>query len=91
MEITFEDIINNAITQSPLGGKQTLLKLGLYTVSITGGHQGLCGDFETTFQISVFDKNNNFVTKKVIPSANGDVIEWVDKEHLVEIVNTIPH
>lgn len=91
MEITFEDIINNAKPQSPLGGKQTLLRIGLYKVSIVGGRAGLYGDFETTFEVAVFDENNNFVTEKVIPSADGDVIGWVDKEHLIEIVNTIPH
>jgi hypothetical protein len=91
MEITFENIINNAKPQSPLGGKQTLLKIGLYEVSITGGREGLYGDFETTFQVEVFDENGHVVTDKVVPSANGDVIGWVDKEHLIEIVNTIPH
>lgn len=89
-EITLEFILNSAVPQSPLGGKQTKIQRGNFLVSVVGGRNGLCGDFETTFEVAVYDKHGNFATNKVIPSATGNVIDWVDKEHLIEIINTIP-
>lgn len=89
-EITLEFILNSAIPQSPLGGKQTKIQRGNFLVSIVGGRNGLYGDFETTFEVTVYDMYGNFVTDKVIPSATGPVIGWVDKEHLLEMINTIP-
>lgn len=89
-EITLEFILNSAVPHSPLGGKQTIIQRGNFLVCIVGGMDGLCGDFETTFEVAVLDRYGNCVTDKVIPSATGDVVNWVDKEHLIEMVNTIP-
>ena len=89
MEYKIDDIFEMR-KPHPLGGYQTVIDLGKYHVSVVGGRQGLYGDFETTFELAVIDqKSGDFVTQKLIPSADGEVMGWVDKEQLMDIVNSI--
>jgi len=89
MEFKIDDIFERK-EKNLFGGYQTILEIGIYTVVIAGGHK-FQGDFKDTFQIIIFNDFGDYVTKKVIPSANQDILGWVDKEHLMEIINSIPN
>jgi len=88
-DYTINDIINSKVNH-PLGGYQSVLKVGEYEVSVVGGRQTNYGDFINTFALAIFDKNNNFVTKNLVASAEHDVVGWLDKEELIDIINQIP-
>lgn len=58
--------------------------------SIVGGSQGLYGDFETTFEVAIFDrKSNDFVTRFFYPEATDDVIPYMDADKVEELVNSV--
>ena len=88
-DYTIEDIMKLKIKHS-LGGYQSRLKVGEYEVSVIGGRERNYGDFVNTFELAIFDKDNNFVTKKLVASAEHDVVGWLDKEELMDIINQIP-
>ena len=88
-DYTIDDIINSKV-EHPLGGYQSRFKVGEYEVSIVGGRQTNHGDFINTFELAIFDKNKNFVTKNLVASAEHDVVSWLDKEELIDIINQIP-
>jgi len=88
-DLTIQDVIDKRMVH-PLGGYQSRFEIGEYEVSIVGGRHGLYGDFETTFELAIFDKNGEFVTEKFINNGNGDVEGWLDKEQLMDIINSIP-
>jgi hypothetical protein len=88
-DYTIEDIMKLKI-EHPLGGYQSSLNFGEYEVSIVGGRERAYGDFVNTFELAIFDKDNNFVTKKLVSSAEHDVVGWLDKEELMDIINQIP-
>jgi S-ribosylhomocysteine lyase LuxS involved in autoinducer biosynthesis len=88
-DYTIDDIINSKVNH-PLGGYQSVLKVGEYEVSVVGGRQTNYGDFINTFELAIFDKNKNFVTKNLVASAEHDVVGWLDKEELIDIINQIP-
>jgi S-ribosylhomocysteine lyase LuxS involved in autoinducer biosynthesis len=88
-DYTIDDIMNSKI-EHPLGGYQSVLEVGRYEVSVVGGRQTNHGDFINTFELAIFDKNKNFVTKKLVASAEHDVVSWLDKEELMDIINQIP-
>jgi S-ribosylhomocysteine lyase LuxS involved in autoinducer biosynthesis len=88
-DYTIDDIMNLKI-EHPLGGYQSVLEVGRYEVSVVGGRQTNHGDFINTFELAIFDKNKNFVTKKLVASAEHDVVSWLDKEELMDIINQIP-
>jgi len=88
-DYTIDDIMNLKI-EHPLGGYQSVLEVGRYEVSVVGGRQTNHGDFINTFELAIFDKNKNFVTKKLVASAEHDVVSWLDKEELIDIINQIP-
>ena len=88
-DYTIDDIMNSKI-EHPLGGYQSVLKVGRYGVSVVGGRKTNHGDFINTFELAIFDKNKNFVTKKLVASAEHDGVSWLDKEELMDIINQIP-
>ena len=88
-DYTIDDIMNSKV-KHPLGGYQSVLKVGEYEVSITGGRPRTYGDFINTFELAIFDKYKNFVTKDFVASSNSDVVGWLDKEELMDIINQIP-
>ena len=88
-DYTIDDIMKLKI-EHPLGGYQSRLNLGEYEVSVVGGRERAYGDFVNTFELAIFDKDNNFVTKKLVASAEHDVVGWLDKEELMDIINQIP-
>ena len=60
------------------------------TISVQFSKGNYCDQGETTAEVAVFDKDNNFVTKKLVASAEHDVVGWLDKEELMDIINQIP-
>ena len=88
-DYTINDIMGLKI-KHPLGGYQSVIKIGVYEVSVIGGRRTNNGDFINTFELAIFDKNKNFVTKDLVASANYDVVGWLDKEELMDIINQIP-
>ena len=88
-DYTIDDIINSKV-EHPLGGYQSRFKVGEYEVSVVGGRQTNYGDFINTFELAIFDKYKNFVTKDFVASSNSDVVGWLDKEELMDIINQIP-
>lgn len=88
-DYTINDIMGLKI-KHPFGGYQSVIKVGEYEVSVVGGRQSTYGDFINTFELAIFDKHNNFVTKNFVPSSNSDVVGWLDKEELMDIINQIP-
>ena len=58
--------------------------------SIVGGGQGLYGDFETTFEVAIFDrKSNDFVTRFFYPEGSDDVIGWMNADEVETLVNSV--
>jgi len=87
--ITVDHIINYSKPRK-LGGRSTVISNGKIGISIVGGEMGLYGDFVETFEIAVFDlPNREFVTKHLFPEADDDVIGYVKKKELEEIVNLL--
>jgi hypothetical protein len=77
-DYTIEDIMKSKIDH-PLGGYQSIIKVGRYEVSVVGGRERAYGDFVNTFELAIFDKDNNFVTKKLVASAEHDVVGWLER------------
>lgn len=88
-DYTIKDVMDSRIDH-PLGGYQSRFDVGKYEVSVVGGRYGLYGDFVNTFELAIFDKEGNFATKKLVASASDDVVGWLDKEELMDIINQIP-
>jgi hypothetical protein len=84
----WEDIFKNS-TKHPIGdGRQSIFKIGDFTVSIVGGRQGLYGNFFTTFELAIIDKSGNFITKEILEKNNGDdVLGYLELDEVVEILN----
>ena len=88
-DFTIKDVLDSKV-EHPLGGYQSTIQVGEYSVSVVGGRVGLYGDFINTFELAIFNKERDFVTKDLVTSADDDVIGWLDKEELMDIINQIP-
>ena len=86
--ITIEKIQELATTRSPLGlGKQIRLANEHVVISIVGGERGLYGDFEEDFEVAIIDRGTDqFVTKHFYPDLNDDVIAYLPKDKLLELI-----
>ena len=97
--ITIEDIkkwskphpLTNVISlKDRRGGRVSRFGNKEIEFSIVGGSQGLYGDFETTFEVAIFDrKSNDFVTRFFYPEATDDVIPYMDVDKVEELVNSV--
>jgi hypothetical protein len=97
--ITIEDIkkwskphpLANVISlKDRRGGRMSRFGNKEIEFSIVGGSQGLYGDFETTFEVAIFDrKSNDFVTRFFYPEATDDVIPYMDANKVEELVNSV--
>ena len=76
---------------SGLGGKQVRIQYGNYVVSIVGGRTGLYGDFVDTFEVAVMSKDGfgDFKTKHFFPDATDDVLGWISKMDLIEVLKIV--
>jgi hypothetical protein len=86
--ITLDDIIKNAKPHN-FTGKVTRISNDKIFFSIVGG-PSLYGDFEETFEVAVLDwTSKDFVTKLYFPEYGDDVIPYLQKDKLVEIINKV--
>ena len=70
--------------------KQTRIGNGKVEFSIVGGDIGLYGDFETTFEVAIFDiQTNEFITRFFYPQTSDDVISYMSPSDLEELVNSV--
>ena len=87
-DFTIEDVLDSKV-EHPLGGYQSTIQVGEYTVSVVGGRFGLYGDFINTFELAIFNKEKDFVTKDLVSSADDDVIGWMPTEDMLKLVNSV--
>lgn len=85
---TWEDVFKKSKVH-PIGeGRQSVFEIGDLTVSIVGGRDGLYGNFFTTFELAVIDKNSNFVTNSVLEKkGEDDVLGYLELDEVVDILN----
>ena len=88
--ITVENIIEWAKPHPLEGGKMTRLYNGEIEFSIVGGRSGLYGDFVDDFEVAVLDrKTGDFRTRFFKPELSDDVIGYMSKDDMVEMLNQI--
>jgi hypothetical protein len=88
--ITYNDILVNSTDHYSVGGKITVLKNEKFILSIVGGTSGLYGDFVDDFELAVIDTTTKeFITRIFFSESNDDVMAYVPKERMVEIVNIL--
>lgn len=86
--ITIENIIEYSKPHPVEGGRYTRISNEYIEFSIVGGAGGLYGDFVDTFELAIFNKDNGeFITKFF--NNNDDIIPYMSKENLVELVNNV--
>lgn len=69
----------------PVGIKGTIAQMELgngYKISVVGGHIGLYGDGETTFEVAMFDR----VGEMIMLSEHDQVLGWQTIEEINEII-----
>ena len=72
------------------GGKQTRFGNNKVEISIVGGDIGLYGDFETTFEVAIFDvQTKEFITKYFYPDATHDILSYMNSDDVEKLVNSI--
>jgi hypothetical protein len=88
--ITVENIIEWSKPHPLDGGKMTRLYNEEIEFSIVGGRSGLYGDFVNDFEVAVLDrKTGDFRTKFFKPEVTDDVIGYMPKDDMIEMVNQI--
>lgn len=88
--ITVENIIEWAKPHPLEGGKMTRLYNEEIEFSIVGGRSGLYGDFVDDFEVAVLDrKTGDFRTRFFKPELSDDVIGYMSKDDMVEMLNQI--
>ena len=72
------------------GGKMTRLYNEEIEFSIVGGRSGLYGDFVDDFEVAVLDrKTGDFRTKFFKPELSDDVIGYMPKDDMIQMLNQI--
>ena len=88
--ITVENIIEWAKPHPLDGGKMTRLYNEEIEFSIVGGRSGLYGDFVDDFEVAVLDrKTDDFRTKFFKPELSDDVIGYMPKDDMIQMLNQI--
>jgi hypothetical protein len=91
--ITIEDIISYSKSHPSSGaegGRQTVIGNDKIQFSIIGGFCGLYGDFIDTFEVAIFDtETGEFRTRFFHPEAGDDVIAYMEKKDVEELVNKL--
>jgi|TARA_R110000868_G_C10904714_1_gene764536 hypothetical protein len=88
--ITVENIIEWAKPHPLDGGKMTRLYNEEIEFSIVGGRSGLYGDFVDDFEVAVLDrKTGDFRTKFFKPELSDDVIGYMPKDDMIQMLNQI--
>jgi hypothetical protein len=88
--ITVENIIEWSKPHPLDGGKMTRLYNEEIEFSIVGGRSGLYGDFVDDFEVAVLDrKTGDFRTKFFKPELSDDVIGYMPKDDMIQMLNQI--
>ena len=88
--ITVENIIEWAKPHPLDGGKMTRLYNEEIEFSIVGGRSGLYGNFVDDFEVAVLDrKTGDFRTKFFKPELSDDVIGYMPKDDMIQMLNQI--
>ena len=88
--ITIENIIEWSKPHPLDGGKMTRLYNEEIEFSIVGGRSGLYGDFVDDFEVAVLDrKTGDFRTKFFKPELSDDVIGYMPKDDMIQMLNQI--
>ena len=88
--ITVENIIEQSKPHPLDGGKMTRLYNEEIEFSIVGGRSGLYGDFVDDFEVAVLDrKTGDFRTKFFKPELSDDVIGYMPKDDMIQMLNQI--
>lgn len=88
--ITVENIIEWAKPHPLDGGKMTRLYNEEIEFSIVGGRSGLYSDFVDDFEVAVLDrKTGDFRTKFFKPELSDDVIGYMPKDDMIQMLNQI--
>ena len=88
--ITVENIIEWSKPHPLDGGKMTRLYNEEIEFSIVGGRSGLYGDFVDDFEVAVLDrKTGDFRTKFFKPELSDDVIGYIPKDDMIQMLNQI--
>ena len=88
--ITVENIIEWSKPHPLDGGKMTRLYNEEIEFSIVGGRSGLYGDFVDDFEVAVLDrKTGDFRTKFFKPELSDDVIGYMPKDEMIQMLNQI--
>ena len=88
--ITVENIIEWAKPHPLDGGKMTRLYNEEIEFSIVGGRSGLYGDFVDDIEVAVLDrKTGDFRTKFFKPELSDDVIGYMPKDDMIQMLNQI--
>ena len=86
--MTIEEILKEPLETWGEGKQVRLVRNGVI-ISIVGGRPGLYGDFVNTFEVAVMDSNGNFITKHYFPDHHDDVIGYISREELPNIVDKV--
>ena len=71
-------------------GKQARFGNGKVEFSIVGGDIGLYGDFESTFEVAIFDmESRGFITRFFYPETSDDVIAYMSSDEVEKLVNSV--
>jgi len=71
-------------------GKQCRFGNKKVEFSIVGGDIGLYGDFESTFEVAIFDmESRNFITRFFYPETSDDVISYMSSDEVENLVNSV--
>lgn len=90
--ITINDVIKNASVHPMNRGYRVVYYNNFIDVSIVGGTSGLYGDFQDTFEVAILNRENHeFVTNLYLPENGDDIVAYMDKDDLVNLLNTIFH
>ena len=88
--ITIKNIIEWSKPHPLDGGKMTRLYNEEIEFSIVGGRSGLYGDFVDDFEVAVLDrKTGDFRTKFFKPELSDDVIGYMPKDDMIQMLNQI--
>jgi hypothetical protein len=88
--ITVENIIEWSKPHPLDGGKMTRLYNEEIEFSIVGGRSGLYGNFVDDFEVAVLDrKTGDFRTKFFKPELSDDVIGYMPKDDMIQMLNQI--
>ena len=88
--ITLENIIEWSKPHPLEGGKMTRIFNEAIEFSIVGGRSGLYGDFVNDFEVAIIDRDNGeFITKFFKPELGDDVIGYMPKDDMIQMVNQI--